>query len=396
MNTQVYEEATEWLVRCRERKLDPAVRASFDDWLRESPAHVRAFLEMSAVWENLAELDSSRIAPAHELLARLRAEDGVVPFDHYSCEQRSATRSRKPPASPTSISFTAHRVVGNRTLLALAATLLIAVGGGWLYAQRDLYSTGISEQRSITLPDGSTVELNSRSRMRVRYSVTERDVDLLEGQALFNVAKVPDRPFVVLSGSTQVRAVGTEFDIDRKATGVRVTVVEGRVAVLQDLPTVTGSSTGEVGELPAHAANDEVAGMATPEGRRVDSNMQPAMHAAPTHQPVAEVPLFLDAGQQVIARSDSTLTAPRLADIAVATAWTRHRLIFESAPLTEVAEEFNRYNQRQLVIEDPGLADFRISGVFSSVDATLLLRFLRAQPNLAVDESADEIRIRGR
>jgi transmembrane sensor len=392
MNTQINEEAVEWLIRCRERKLDPAERGRFDDWLRESPAHVRAFLEMSAVWENLAELDSSSIAPAHELLARLRAEDGVLPFDYYSSQQRSA----EPPASRTSTSFTAPRSVRNRTLLALAAVLLVAVGGGWLYAQRDIYSTGISEQRSITLPDGSTIELNSRSRVRVRYSAAERDVDLLEGQALFNVAKVPDRPFVVLSGNTEIRAVGTEFDIDRKATGVRVTVVEGRVAVLQDLPKVAGAPAGEVGELPAPAVNDEVAGTATPKASRGNSSVHPVTQAAPTQRPPAEVPLFLDAGQQVVARSNSTLTAPQHADIAVATAWTRHRLIFESAPLTEVAEEFNRYNQRQLVIEDPGLANFRISGVFSSVDATLLLQFLRAQPNLAMDESADEIRIRGR
>jgi transmembrane sensor len=390
MNTQINEEAVEWLIRCRERKLDPAERTRFDDWLRESPAHVRAFLEMSAVWENLAELDSSRIAPAHELLARLRAEDGVLPFEHYSSQQHSATRSTDPPAST---SFTARRSVPNRTLLALAATLLFAVGSGWLYTQKDVYSTGISEQRSITLPDGSTIELNSRSRVRVRYSATERDVDLLEGQALFNVAKVPDRPFVVLSGSTEIRAVGTEFDIDRKATGVRVTVVEGRVAVLQDLPK--GSPTGQVGELPAPAVNDEVAGKETARTRRVNSSVHPVTQAT-TQRPPAEVPLFLDAGQQVVARSNSTLTAPRLADVAVATAWTRHRLIFESAPLTEVAEEFNRYNQRQLVIEDPGLASFRISGVFSSVDATLLLQFLRAQPNLALDESAAEIRIRAR
>jgi len=67
--------------------------------------------------------------------------------------------------------------------------------------------------------------------------------------------------------------------------------------------------------------------------------------------------------------------------------------VFDSSPLAEVAEEFNRYNTRQLVIENPQLADFHVSGVFSSVDPTLLLRFLRTQPDLVVEETDREIRI---
>src|SRR5260221_5540279 len=93
------------------------------------------------------------------------------------------------------------------------------------------YSTDVGERRSLTLDDGSTVDLNARSKVRIEFSKAERRVDLIEGQALFQVAKNMDRPFIVKSGEATVRAVGTQFDVDRKATGTTVTVLEGRVVV---------------------------------------------------------------------------------------------------------------------------------------------------------------------
>src|SRR5690606_26847429 len=87
------------------------------------------------------------------------------------------------------------------------------------------------EQRTVTLADGSVIELNARSRIKVRYADRERAIDLLQGQALFRVAKDPTKPFIVASGGTYVRAVGTQFDVYKKSVGTVVTVVEGRVAV---------------------------------------------------------------------------------------------------------------------------------------------------------------------
>jgi len=89
----------------------------------------------------------------------------------------------------------------------------------------------VGEQRSIALADGSIIDLNARSRIRVRLSKDERDVELLQGQALFHVAKDNSRPFVVRSDTTVVRAVGTEFDVYRKKNGTVITVLEGRVVV---------------------------------------------------------------------------------------------------------------------------------------------------------------------
>jgi len=233
-----------------------------------------------------------------------------------------------------------------------------------------IYATTFGEQRSITLTDGSVIDINSRSKIRVRYSARERSVDLLEGQALFHVAKNSARPFLVSSTTTQVRAVGTEFDVYQKQGGTVVSVVEGRVAVR--LRTETANN--EITDLPrVTAADPDESGARTPGSRD-------------------GAPIFLAAGEQVLV----TTTAMQKADhpnIAVATSWTQRQIEFESASLSEVAEEFNRYNERQLVIEDPTLYDFHISGVFSSSDPASLVRFLRERPGVRVTETASEIRV---
>jgi transmembrane sensor len=100
--------------------------------------------------------------------------------------------------------------------------------------------------------------------------------------------------------------------------------------------------------------------------------------------------LLVAAGEQAIV-TPSQAIKPASPDVVAATAWTQHRLIFNAATLVEVAEEFNRYNQRRLVIQNPDLNDFHITGTFSSTDPSSLLRFLRTRPGIVVSESSSEI-----
>jgi transmembrane sensor len=98
----------------------------------------------------------------------------------------------------------------------------------------------------------------------------------------------------------------------------------------------------------------------------------------------------LSAGEQVTVDS-ATASKPKRANVAATTAWTQQRLVFFRTPLTEVAEEFNRYNKRQLAVRDTELRTFHVSGTFSSTDPASLIRFLRAQPELQVSETSSEI-----
>jgi transmembrane sensor len=260
-------------------------------------------------------------------------------------------------------------------------------------------ATETGEQRFVSLVDGSTLELNSRSRVRIRFSDRERDVDLIEGQALFHVAKDVARPFIVKSGTTLVRAVGTQFDVYRKVSGTTVTVVEGRVAVLSPMLDAQSDLSPSGSAVPRQASPSSPS-IHTP--RPVDAQSAASVPrpiqrdeqsgAGEAVLPNAPNAIYLVAGEQITVGSQSVPRATH-ADPTVATAWTQHELVFESTPLNDVAQDFNRYNTRQLVVSDPALREFHITGVFSSTDPASLLRFLRAQRGITVEETDTEIRI---
>jgi transmembrane sensor len=386
VNTQIYEEASDWIVKNREGYLDAQEKTQFDAWLRESPQNLRAYLEMSAVWEDVAALDPGLNASAAELIARARAEENIVPL-----ESPSALGTRGPPETMRrNGKIPALGRVG--LYYGLAASVLLAFACIWLYGQWNTYSTGIGEQRSIVLKDGSTVELNSRSRVRARFSDAERDIDLVEGQALFHVAKNPQRPFVVSADGTHIRAVGTQFDVYEKSSGTIVTVVEGKVAVFGEAPLASREVTGDAAPPSSYQAPNDSTLPLHVMGERKGARSGSGEALVPDDG--ANGAIFLAAGEQVTVTHASTVAvSPVQANVAAATAWTRRSLMFDSSPLTEVAQEFNRYNTRPLVIVDPQLAEFHVSGVFSSVEPSLLLRFLRAQPELVVEETDREIRI---
>lgn len=424
MNTRIYEEATNWLVKHREADLDSKERGVFDNWLRESPQHVRAYLEMSGLWEDVYALDANWNPTPEQLITRARREGNVYSLaDTVRATVRECYPQPVPPhpegSVPSERSGPRGEISrgGRMRSLAIAATILIAVVAmtTLYWFNRNTYATNIGEQRSIVLADGSTVELNSRSRVRIRYSDSRRDVDLLDGQALFRVARNTARPFVVHSGTTDVRAVGTQFDVYKKRAGTVVTVVEGKVAILSStLSTpqkspVPDEKTGTGAETPANflayetSSGTAVSDLPSPPWT-VSTPRGPSKSEQPSGSRKDEVgagAVVLAAGEQITvpavkpsrAGNLSTADSPQPANIAAATAWTYRTLMFDSSPLTEVAEEFNRYNTRQLVITDPALANIHISGMFSSVDPALLLKFLRTQPELNVEETDTQIRI---
>jgi transmembrane sensor len=261
-------------------------------------------------------------------------------------------------------------------LAAVAAVAGLAVWSG--LDEAHTYRTGVGEQRLLRLADNSIVELNALSTIRVRLSEKLREVDLDEGQALFHVARDAARPFIVRSGATTVRAVGTQFDVYRRRVGTVVTVIEGRVAVMSGMQ---GSSADFPAEASANADR-------TPDVRK---------HArAATPAPIRRAELLLVAGEQVTVPTErSARQEIKLihTDVTVATAWAQNQLIFNDTPLSEVAEQFNRYSPRRLVITDPGLRSMGISGVYSSTQTESLIGFLRAQPNLQLSETDKEIRV---
>ena len=352
INAEIYEQASEWFVEFRSGELDAGARRQFVGWLRSSPEHMRAYLELAAIWNEGPQLDPQHALAGLELDEPAGGEN-VVPFDKAAA---SATRGNR------SARVSSWRWRPTNPWRAMAASFVFACVLGtasYFYSQRNTYATGVGEQRTFTLPDGSTIQLNARSEIRIDYRDDERGVTLKQGQALFKVARSATRPFIVTADRTRVRAVGTQFDVNRRDNGTTVTVVEGRVAVGAD--------------AAARAIEPVTAG----------ETAAPRIPARPGE-------IFLSAGQQATVTAHETHRAAN-PNVDAVTAWTQQRIVFESASLEDVATEFNRYNTRRLVIQGSQLAQLRITGTFSSTDPGSIIRFLRARPGIVVNESEHEI-----
>lgn len=347
LNRQILEEASDWFVDFRVGDVDAAARQRFDEWLRRSPEHIRAYWEIAKTYVELPPLSETGKLDIGGLIAYARSDGNVVSINAGAPPRE--TDAIPPPAERARRAI--RYPVGRGRFVAAAACALVAaltMALWWRSERYPLYTTDVGERRSLTLADGSTVDLNVRSSIRVEFSKSERRVEFLGGQALFQVAKDKERPFIVRSGNATVRAIGTQFDVYRKSSGTTITVLEGRVAVA--LPAPPAGLTGGAA-------------------------------------------VFLSAGEQVTV-TPAAFPKPRHADLSATTAWMQQRrMIFDGTRLSDVVEEFNLYNHRQLVLDSTALADFRISGVYSSTDPASLLRFLREQPGIRIIETDTEVRI---
>ena len=234
----------------------------------------------------------------------------------------------------------------------MAALAMLAVASVVVYVFNPSpsdYVTGIGESRKINLEDGSTLTMNTRSRVKVWYKHNQRDLQLLEGEALFAVARDPNRPFRVHVGRTIVEAVGTEFGVRKDKQGTRVSVVEGRVKIFDSrspAPLILNPNAvawTEVGSADFQRPMTPVPVGAHEEARITEHGAGSSDFEVDRHE-----------------------VSPQ--DIERHLAWTNGQLIFENATLEETVSEFNRYNRRQLQVGDPDIAKVHIGGAFRSTD----------------------------
>jgi transmembrane sensor len=401
----ILEEASEWFVDFRVGDVDAAARERFDEWLRRSPEHIRAYMEIAKTYVELPARKLAGKLDVDALIAYAHSGENVVSFDNTDTARPSEPHSMAAETSQREpqVKRAGRTPRTRRRFLAAAscALVLVIAGAVWWQSERfPAYATDIGERRSLTLADGSTVDLNARSKLRVEFSGAERRVELLDGQALFQVAKDKDRPFIVRSGDATVRAVGTQFDVYHKAGGTTVTVLEGRVAVYSTAhvePNASGSAeppsaSPSTAGLPHASAQVQASGHSS-ETPLSSGHLTSAPHAPGLTDPSGSAAIFLSAGEQVTVMPAQVLPAPAHADIAATTAWMQRRLIFDGSKLSDVVQEFNRYNRRQLVIEGAQVSDFHVSGVYSSTDPASLIRFLREQPGMRITEDENQVLI---
>lgn len=343
------EEAAAWLLHLESGNATRADREALVEWLRESPLHVAEMLRQTNVHDALASFDGWADIDAGDS----SAETLVVPLS----DRTPGEPQRAPPA--------ARRGWPRWPVLAASAVCLaaIAIGGVALWARSGdvVITTERGEQRTLTLSDGSVLQIDPTTQLRIHFEKSLREVRLNRGRAVFKVASNPLRPFVVKAEATIVRAVGTSFGVERSRSGVRVTVSEGKVVV---------SSGPSAPSLPL----PEISADGRPEAR----------------QQKAPAEVFLTANQQVTVPPAGGAEVVRAVDSDRELAWARGQLVFEKTTVATIVESFNRYNQMQLRVTDVALSRVVVSGVFDASDPESFVAFLRTTANIRVTRSGDE------
>jgi transmembrane sensor len=308
--------AAEWAARVDRGVLSDGEQRALDHWLSEDRRHLGAFARARAV-------------SAH--FDRAAALGTSFDLDAFRETRRIGLGSFRGPWLAAALAA------------GLAAVVLVAV----FRVPSGEFATRRGEVRLVPLADGSVITLNTETKLDVAYSNHERKVDLLRGEALFNVAHDRARPFIVRAGDTHIRAVGTSFIVRRMfGEKVRVLVRQGAVEVTQDAvtkaPPIRVSSQSE-------------------------AVLQPEVVAS-----VASVP------------------SPQ---IERELAWQQGMISLDGRTLREAAEEFARYSSTSIVIDDPSLADQTVTGLFSANNPVGFARAVATSMNLKVDVEGNAVRL---
>jgi transmembrane sensor len=309
-----------------------ADQVHLEQWMAVSTAHRVAALRLEAAWENArrlralgAGLPRGTLPPAGELQSSLF-------FKHRKPHERGRSGGKR------------LRRPGVR--LAAAASMLLAVGVGAYFAiapNGERYATPIGGIASVPLQDGSSVTLNTASEVRVELTPHERHIRLNKGEAFFEVARDPNRPFVVQVGTKRVIAVGTKFSVRRDGDDVRVAVTEGKVEMTDTREQQDPRSPPSVGE---------------------------SLH---------EGEVFLTPGNIASADNAGIVVEDRpLAEVVDNLSWRQGYLTFHETSLADAVAEFNRYNTHQIAVADPKVAAIRISGTFRAVNYRAFIQVLDA------------------
>lgn len=328
--------AAAWLAE-RESGLTAEDERAFAAWRAADPRHAAAVTRIESLWGALQELRDFRPEatkhPDQELLRPHTAKFRSVP-----------------------------------TFAGIAAAVLLLFAAVWFVRSsrsatdpEQTFATTLDGYQRVALADGSVVELNGNTEVRVQLARTERRVRLVRGEAHFTVAKDATRPFWVTAAAVTVRAVGTAFNVSLGRDHVDVLVTEGKVRV------------GRVTSAVVPNANRH--GPGTIESGATDCDL--------VANQLATI---------VLSKTQTEAPAVRqvdASDIRARLAWQGPRLVFVDTPLAETIAQFNRRNRVQIALGDPELASVPVAGSFRSENVDAFLRLIATPDNRITIEQPD-------
>ena len=315
--TSIERQAREWLIRMDgDEPLSTSERESLREWMSRSALHREELIRIARFWNQanvLTELAGSLEAAVQEC--------------------------------------SGHRMLWVAPIALAASVLLASFIVLWWDRQQleragnGAYATAIGHQKTISLSDGSSIQLNTDSQVQVMYGDGSRNIRLLRGEAFFSVMPSPNRPFQVYAADNVVRAVGTAFAVHLEGGKVDVTVTKGAIDVAE-----TASVQAEASRMPTKPvpATRSLARMKAGETTRFSGGSD---HIKVQH-----------------------LAEPELQRRM---AWQEGYLAFSGEPLSEVIEQVNRYSTMQLEVDDPKVASIAIGGRFRIGDLDGVLDVLQ-------------------
>lgn len=298
-------QAIEWLVKLNNPALSESDIQKFNQWLSESPAHQVAYINAEQLWTT-----------SEKLVKNTSLKSGLINWRY-----------------------------------AFASFLIVVCVSFYQYSIHSTtdyeFHTGIGEQKTFDLVDGSKVTLNNQSHMKLAINQKSRKVQLLAGEVLFDVATDIKRPFDIETHDGMIRVLGTQFSVNRYAESTLVTVIEGRVAL---------------GEKPFEK-----------------DIFVPAQ-------------VLTQSQQQTLGNAIKGIE-PRQVDVKSELAWQDHQLIVRNDTLSNVLADLEKAFPVKFVIMTPALGEKRITAVLNLSDLDQVLLVLETSLSLQIDRTPTEVRL---
>ena len=332
-DTKIEHQAAAWLAK-RDRGMTAAEQDQFFQWLALDPRHGEWLVRHQQTLKSL------------KLLAQWKPEHGLVPNPNLLASPAAAELS------------TSSKIVRWFLPVSIAAAGILLV----LFLHKNVQQVSVNDSDMApivrrVLEDGSTIDLNRGAQVEVAYTPQRRDITLICGEAIFTVAKNPNRPFIVKAGGVEVRAVGTAFNVNFRSKAVEVLVTEGKVRV---------SHSNLV------SAHDNTAALSTV--------MIPVLEAG--HRVVVSLP-----NPNIIPKVDSV--SPQ--QISLMVAWQPKQLEFSDTPLAQVVAEFNARNKTKMIVDDPRLASIPVGASLRSDNIEGFVRILEASFHIKAEHRPDGV-----
>lgn len=293
----------DWDARLRSPDCSVEDRKAFESWYAESSANRKNFDGLTDLLESIREL---------------RDEPEMRSLQEWAIDPGSGNGSKRR-------TLVAWSGAAAAVMAAVAVGLTVLVQSGSelpVFNRAPIYTTAVGERSTVNFVDGTVADLNTDTELRLQFTEERRSVELIKGQALFNVARDESRPFVVIAGDQRIVAIGTVFDVRINGSEVAVTLVEGRVDV------------------------------------------EPIAKAGSIEPPT---PIRMRPGERLITHSTaSSIAVPVVepTDAKRATIWREGRVFFDKTKLSDAIAEMNRYSVVKIELDQDSLAEIPVSGMF--------------------------------